>query len=185
MITTTIDEAFAQFRRYAWRLEVLDTYLVEGEQDRLDAFRRGEPMPPPATDDWQQLIRAAIDRGAHMSRVRLVGHPVTDYTRWEFAAYPENIRYGEDVQVVDRSWLDASWNTAADVWLFDDELAFQHCYDPDGRWLRCEPIEDVPAMVEMRRRISQFAVPLAAYGLTDLHATPAGPLSLPARTGEK
>lgn len=121
---TTLAEAFKSFQHSAWRLEARDTYLVSEYDDQLEAFLAGRPMPPRA-DGWTQLVQAAIARGARIGRIRLVGHPISDYTRFEFALYPENVQFGEDVRIVDRTWLDDSWVAAPDVWLFDDQLAFR------------------------------------------------------------
>ncbi len=162
---TTLAEAFESFERSAWRLEARDIYLVHEYDDALDAFLSGRPMPPRA-DGWAEVVRAATKRGATMSRIRLVGHPITDYTRFEFAMYVQNVEFGEDVRIVDRSWLDDSWATAPDVWLFDDRLAFRQIYSDKGEYLGAERTS-VDPVVEMRQSLSSKAVGLPDFQLTD------------------
>lgn len=163
---TTLAEAFEEYQHSAWRLEARDTYQVAEYDDQLDAFLADRPMPPRA-DGWAEVLQAATARGARISRVRLVGHPVTDYTRFEFALYPENVQFGEDVRVVDRTWLDGSWTAAPDVWLFDDRLAFRQQYSEKGAYLGAEQIDAGPVL-EMRQLLSTYAVPLVEYRLTEI-----------------
>lgn len=165
---TTLAEAFESFQHSAWRLEARDTYLVAEYDDQLEAFLAGRPLPP-RVDGWAEVVQAATARGARIGRTRLVGHPLTDYTRFEFALYPENVEFGEDVRIVDRTWLDTSWAAAPDVWLFDDDLAFRQQYSDAGAYLGAEQI-DVGPVVELRRLLSTYAVPLAEYQLTETPA---------------
>lgn len=165
---TTLAEAFEAFEQSAWRLEARDTYLVPEYDEALAAFLAGRPLPP-RTDGWADVVRIAARRGARVSRIRLVGHPITDYTRFEFALYPENVKFGEDVRIVDRTWLDGSWAAAPDAWLFDDRLAFRQVYSDAGEYLGAEQIA-AESVSEMRRLLSSYAVPLAEYRLTEVPA---------------
>jgi Family of unknown function (DUF6879) len=165
---TTLAEAFESFQHSAWRLEARDTYLIAEYDDQLKAFLAGQPMPPRA-DGWAEVVQAATTRGARIGRIRLVGHPITDYTRFEFALYTENVQFGEDVRIVDRTWLDGSWATAPDVWLFDDQLAFRQQYSDEGAYLGAERIDAGPVR-EMRQVLSTYAVPVAEYRLTEVLA---------------
>lgn len=167
-MTKTLPDAFATFERTAWRLEGRDTYRVADYDDALAAFLAGRPMPP-RTDGWAEVVQSAVARSARISRTRLVGHPITDYTRFEFTLYPENVAWGEDIQVVDRTWLDASWAAAPDVWLFDDQVAFHQQYTDLGEYLGAEEIDPGP-VAAMRRLLSTYAVPLAEYRLSAIPA---------------
>lgn len=163
-----LPDAFSSFRHSAWRLEARDTYLVPEYDDQLNAFLTGRPLPPRA-DGWADVVQAAAARGARIGRVRLVGRPISDYTRFEFALYPENVQFGENVRIVDRSWLDGSWSVAPDVWLFDDHIAFRQRYSEDGAYLGAEEIDPAPVL-EVQRTLLTHAVPLAEYHLTEVPA---------------
>lgn len=169
---TTLAEAFESFRHSAWRLEVRDTYRVAEYDDQFAAFLAGRPLPP-RRDGWGDVVRAATSRGARIGRVRLVGHPITDFTRYEFVLYPENVEFGEEVRIVDRAWLDDSWAAAPDVWLFDDRVAFRQRYTEDGGYLGAEQIHAGP-VIEMRQRLLTYAVSLAEYRLSDTPAPTPG-----------
>src|SRR5713101_3658429 len=90
---------FEVFERYAFRLEARDQYTVGEEEERLKAGRGGRDLPPrtPENDPWLALVARATSEGRTIERVRVVGRPVTRYTRFEFAVYPENIAAGERI----------------------------------------------------------------------------------------
>lgn len=159
-------EALRTFERFAWRLEARDHYVVPEYDAQIRAFEAGEPMPARA-DGWEDVVGSATARGARIGRVRLVGRPITAYTRWEFAVYADNVELGEDVQVVDRAGLDASWDAAPDAWLFDDHLAFRQRYSEDGAYLGVEQVDAEPVR-EMRDLLAARAVPLHKFRLTDI-----------------
>lgn len=173
---TSLADMFDQFRRDAWRLEARDTYSVAGEETRIEEFLHTGTVPRKTVENngWIATVAAARARDAYIGRVRLVGHPITTYTRFEFAAYPDNLAAGEDVQVVDRAWLDDSWQQAPDFWIFDSTTVFVQNYDHNGAYLGAEQAEDVEPYIELREMISALAVPLADYQLADLPAPRSG-----------
>jgi hypothetical protein len=174
---TALVEAFASFETSAWRLEARDTYSVRVYDDALAAFLAGQSMPP-RTDGWAEVVAGARSRGAEIGRVRLIGHPITDYTRFEFALYPDNVAFGEDVRIVDRTWLHGSWAAAPDVWLFDDRQAFLLHYGDDGAFLGVDETDAVAAG-ELRDAVADYAVPLARYDLASPPTSPVAVASAP------
>lgn len=173
-----IAEAFASFTREAWRLEARDLYRVPEYDEQIAAWLAGQPMPP-RRDGWDAVLRDASGRGARISRTRLVGHPLTEYTRWEFELYRENVELGEDIRVVDREGLDDTWASASDVWLFDDQLAFRQDYDDDGTYRGAVEIDPAQALA-MRRALAPVAVPVTEYRLADDIPTPRPESTTPA-----
>ena len=161
--TDDLGRWFAEFRRYAWRLEVLDDYSGTDGDDEVEAYQRtGAVAPRRPEDAWRRTIEAARARGATIGRVRLVGHPLTDYTKFELAAYTDNVALGEDVRILDRRRLDESWDDAPDVWLFDDVAAFRMIYGDRGAFLGAEPVDPGP-IVHARALVEPLSVPLRDY----------------------
>ena len=82
---TNLGELLDGFHHYAWRLEALDTYDISDERDQFEQFLAGR-TPDPSDDDleWQARARAVVASGRSIGRVRVVGHPITDYTRPTF-----------------------------------------------------------------------------------------------------
>src|SRR5579859_572287 len=98
---------FERFERSAFRIEARDHYDVANERDEFAAFLEGRPLPPrsPESDRWLSLVAAHNAAGRLIERVRIVSQPLTDYTRYEFAAYRDNIAAGEKVRVLPRTAL--------------------------------------------------------------------------------
>jgi hypothetical protein len=98
-----LTELYTTFERTAWRLEARDDYAVPGDDEDFDAFLAGRPVPPRTVENswWLRTVADATCAGKRFRRVRLLSHPVTDYTRFELASYPENITAGEAVRILE------------------------------------------------------------------------------------
>lgn len=72
------------FGRSAFRLETLQQYEVASDGSDFGRYLAGEPGPSVERKrPWLERLRAERAKGLVRSRVRLVTHPVTDYTRYE------------------------------------------------------------------------------------------------------
>jgi hypothetical protein len=169
MTPDEFDALFERFHRSAFRLEARDEYNVPDEQEELAALPAGRELPPrtPENDPWLALVARATTAGRVIERVRMVGRPVTGYTRFEFAGYADNAAAGETIRVVDRAWLhdpDNSWAND-DFWLFDDQMAVAVRYDAQGRFLGAERTDDLVACLYARQRALTLSVDLADFHL--------------------
>ena len=110
-------------RSQAVRWEGLQIYRVSWEDDRVAAWRRGDPLPPNADVEASlRTIRQITESGRRIVRIRGIHEPVSEYTRYEIeVAYPSNAAAGEEVYVVD---LDAHPEFAAvgDFVIFDETM---------------------------------------------------------------
>lgn len=125
---------FHTYRRSAWRLEIPQAFSIPTEQDRIRAFRAGEPEPPHSAGyrEWYELTRSNVASGKTMGRVRVVRRPLSEYIRFQFAwGIPNNISAGEDIRILDVTDLDLSLPDH-DFWIFDDESVLRMDFDPDG-----------------------------------------------------
>lgn len=164
---TTLPELLDSFTSYAWRLEALDTYDIGDERGQFEDFLAGR-TPQPSQDDleWQERARKVVASGRSIGRVRMVGHPITDYTRFEWTAYPDNITAGEEVRVFDRTWPGGTDpRFKQDVWIFDDHVAAVMRYTSSGEVLEPTITEDVAPYLEMKRAALAGSVPFDAYTL--------------------
>ena len=160
---------FERFRRSAFRLEARDVYNIPDEQEGLAAFlsRQEVPHRTPRNDSWLALVARATAAGRSIVRVRVVGRPVTDYTRYEFAVYPQNVAAGERIRVVERSSVpgaDTAW-VNDDFWLFDDETVALVRYDEQGCFLGADRAIDLDAYLSARPRALALSLDLAAFTL--------------------
>ncbi|GAA4554783.1 MULTISPECIES: DUF6879 family protein [Pseudonocardia] len=170
MTPEDLDELYRTYEHTAFRLECRDTYAIPGEDPDFDDFLAGRPFAPrtPDDDDWLANVRHQVQAGKYFGRVRMLGHPVSDYTRFEMSTYPqENIPAGEEVRILDRRWLHAdndAW-THQDFWLFDDTIAVLQHYDDAGRFLGVSQAADPAPYVAIRRRALRLSVPYDQYRL--------------------
>jgi hypothetical protein len=169
-ITDVNDPAFGRLFsgiRSSWfRLETLQRYDVEYEREDLAAFLRGEPIDT-TPGPWQATLRDHVTSGRQLARVHVLEEPLSDYVRYELAAYVPNVEAGEDVRVI--AVRRGDWPEDVprhDFWLFDDERLWLMDYDPQGRFQATRRVDD-PAAVDQHRRWRDAAlaqsIPLADY----------------------
>ncbi|GIJ47561.1 hypothetical protein Val02_44470 [Virgisporangium aliadipatigenens] len=167
------DELMARYRDFtteAARLETLQTYVVPGDEERQEAFRQGRPLSfRPGKAASLELIAGAVATGKRIGRIHVVDRPLSDYVRYEFAAYDENIRAGESVLITDRAADPALASLTHDFVLFDGytdhALVVWYDYTPEGLLIGYrkgspEDIAVASAALELARR---HAVPLADF----------------------
>ncbi|MFD3516078.1 DUF6879 family protein [Streptomyces sp. NPDC058657] len=154
---------FETFERTAFRLETLDEYDVEEEREEIARFLAGEEMGP----DWDDnpWVRSLTDRGKQVGRVHVLRSPLTDYLRYELAAYPGNIKAGESIGIVDLADQDVTGLPDHDFWLFDDRDVFRMHYSPEGAFIGGEhlPPHRLSEYRAYRDRALAVAVPFADY----------------------
>lgn len=164
---TTLLDLLDGFTSYAWRLEALDTYDIGDEREQFNDFMAGRtPKSSPDDLEWQARARSVVASGRQIGRVRMVGHPITDYTRFEWAAYPDNIAAGETISVYDRAWPGGTDSRfAQDFWLFDDRIAAVMNYASDGQFLGITTTEDIEPYLKTKQLALSRSVPFDEYTL--------------------
>jgi hypothetical protein len=110
---------FTTFAHTAWRLETRDTFNVPYEREHLAKFLAGEPDDFDWISEWFDTMRAASAQGKRVERVRVVGEPHTDYTRWLLHVSQHNVEAGEDIRYLPRARMDELELPYADFWVFD------------------------------------------------------------------
>ena len=102
-----------------------DRFLAAGQLDR-----------PPG--EWQHMIRRHTNAGRRLQRVHVVVEPLTDYLRYELAAYMQNSEAGEDIRLIPVRGDDwpAELPQGDDFWLFDDADVWDMHYDSEGQFLK-------------------------------------------------
>lgn len=154
---------FETFERTAFRLETLAVYDVEDEQQEFEDFLSGKPMPPEWADNpW---VRSMTDLGKQVARVHVLRSPLSDYLRFELAAYPGNIKAGESIGIIDLAQREVAGIPDHDFWLFDDAEAYRMHYTEAGQFIGAELLAD-DRLDEYRRyrdAALTHAVPFSEY----------------------
>lgn len=153
---------------HSWfRLETLQAYAVDYERAEYEQFLRDGRFDRPQ-GDWQDMIARHRQAGRHLDRVHVVVEPLTDYLRYELAAYRQNNAAGEDIGLipVTGSTWPAELPEGTDFWLFDNAEVWDMHYDPDGRFLRATRSSSDRHLADCRRwrdEALERSMPLAQY----------------------
>ncbi len=157
-IATIAERATVRFR-----LECLPQYLVPQETDDLAAWRRGEwTLPTPETSSWLAHIRDTTVSGVCWNRVRIIDHPLAEYSEYELYGYQANAAAGEEIAIADRAWNPALQRCEQDFWLFD-ETPVRMVYDHAGRFLRADVASDPNPYRELRDLALHSSISLPDY----------------------
>jgi hypothetical protein len=157
------DAAFDGFTTSVWRLEALQRYTVDEEQERIQAWREGAPRPERSvrTSPWLRRIAVSTAAGKRWGRVHVVTHPLSEYVRYELGGYVESAATGEEIGIADQAAHPGLASAGPDFWLFDEEtpgeFAILMDYDEDGRWLGAERTSD-PGTLARCRQVKALAL---------------------------
>jgi hypothetical protein len=160
----TLGDLFDQFTSTVFRLEARQQYLVEQEDEALQRFLRGEPRPERSlrTMAWMRQIATSTMAGRRWQRVRLISHPLTNYTRFELFGLLGNSACGDDTRfaVLDEH-PELAELVAQDYWLFDHDtpspVAGLMRYDDAGHFLGADVSTD-PTVIDRCKRWRELAL---------------------------
>ena len=140
------DAHFSAYRRTALHLEMRDIYATDIERSRFQTWMRGEPLDPKAEAEWWQpwfdIMKANVEAGKTLRRLRIVSEPVTDYIRFEWLDAFNLVKAGEDVRWLPRRRASRLLLPGNDYWLFDDETVIFTHFSGDGHVLDHELTTD-------------------------------------------
>lgn len=154
---------FDAYEQTGFRLETLSEYDVAEEREEIARFLAGEDMGPEWADNpW---VRSMTDKGKQVSRVHVLTSPLTDYLRYELAAYPGNIKAGESIGIIDLAEQTVAGLPDHDFWLFDDRQVYRMHYTEKGAFIGAEllPPDKLSAYRGYRDVALRHAVPFAEY----------------------
>lgn len=146
------------FTRSAFRLETLQAYEVASDGSDYKRYLDGEPTwTPERKQPWLDHLAAERANGLLRSRIRVVRHPVSDYTRYECEwGYVPNVAAGETVRVYDMGASAPVDRTLADWWFVvdrdgDSHAALMH-YAEDGSFLGAGEVREADRRCALAKR---------------------------------
>jgi hypothetical protein len=156
---------FNSFEREAFRLETLPVYGVTSEDEMLAKFLATGELDVDEDDDYYVRVRGYRRSGRWIGRVHVISRPLTDYLRFELAAYRYNVSAGEDVRILDVTDQPNPGLPNQDFWMFDETNVVRMDYEPDGTQIGRELLEGIdPApYVAWKHLAMEHAVPYLAY----------------------
>lgn len=158
------EQRIQEATRLVFRFEALQHYEGSGEDAWMEAFHRGDRVPPPepAQDEWEAMIRARTAAGVTFQRVHVVVEPLTPYMCFELSwAYPPNARAGERIRIADgtRAWPPGVPHR--DFWLLDSQR-YDAEYELDGTWKGVRAVDTGPAHAWHAAAVAE-SIPLRDY----------------------
>jgi hypothetical protein len=125
-----------------FRSETLAEYLIPEERPAFAAWKRGDSFEwPHEVQEFVEATRADVERGVRHVRVRAVPSSLTDYIRFEFAFYPELIKAGMEIRVIEGGLAEKA-AAFGDFYLFDGRRAAKLLYDSFGGWQGEEELDE-------------------------------------------
>ena len=172
MTPAEFDACFDRFKESVWRLETLQRYTIDEEEERIRAWREGEPRPERSvrTSPWLRRVAVSTADGKEWGRVHVVEHPLSEYLRYQIAGYIESAAAGEEIRIADKSADPALADIGPDFWLFDGDspeaFAILMRYDEAGHWLGADYTTDPETLGRCRQAQAvalRHSVPLNVY----------------------
>lgn len=165
-----LEQYFETFTREAFRLELLDQYLVPEEEEEYKRFLLGELFPRiTEEDEWLSLIRHLQSTGKEVKRVHVVPPQLTPYLKFEIEwGYAYSARAGELIYLItahEFSRLHPARLDIKDFWLFDESACIELHYGQNGKFQGFhEVVKDrVPDYTHLKRRLTERAQPLREF----------------------
>lgn len=162
-------EVFDQFKRSAFRLELLPAYSVDSDGADYQRWVAGEPEPTwERKNPWLAELREDTAAGRLHSRVKVMSTQPTDYERYAAEwGYELNAQAGEDIGILDLATrrLPEELEGLHDFWIFDSATVLVMHYDHDGRLLGGElaPPCELPRYLAAQNAAQAAAEPFAAW----------------------
>lgn len=154
--------------RSAFRLECLDRYQVDADQDNVSRYLTGQSGPSWAQgDDWMDYLAAEEAQGIRRYRVHVLASPLSDYLKYECEwGYVYTTAAGEEVSIIDTSETPRPAGLPdEEFWLYDDRYVVVVDYDDQGRFIDARPLpeSETPRYRGYRDLAMSAAVPFAAW----------------------
>lgn len=153
----TITELIQATKRSVFRVELLQSYSWSDEAHRLAEWRATGTVTPDSSAQWERLA-AQVARGVSNTLLHVIDLPLTEYLRYEFAAYQaDNLPAGQDVRIALRDSHPALAAQTEEFALYDDVLVWFRYNNETGVKLGWERDDD-PASLESCTRFRDLAM---------------------------
>jgi hypothetical protein len=166
-ILRPVMEHLRSFEESVFRLEALDQYTSDAEDEAMRRYFAGEALAPKPQNEYYELVRAARAAGKPWRRVHAVT-AATPYLRFEIDVYySQNEAAGEEIGILEHPDLAEVFGAPPpDFWLFDDSTVIDMQYDETGRIAATHLVDDPAAVgryLQLRDTALRHAVPLRDY----------------------
>ncbi|XIE81804.1 DUF6879 family protein [Streptomyces sp. SBR177] len=142
----TFRRLFETFKHTAWRLETRRGYASDRQDPDFQAFLATGSSPCDFTEPWFVNIRAQVDAGKTVGRVRVADRPPTTEQLFLLDYARHNAASGEDIRYLWRE--DAADLPAEDFWIFDSRIVALLHFDDEDNMTNIELITEPARVVQ-------------------------------------
>jgi hypothetical protein len=135
------------FRHTAWRLESRRGYASDRSGAGYQRWARGEDPQTNPDRPWCANIRAQVEAGKRIERVRIHDEPETPGQAYLRAVGWANVHAGEDIRYLPRTVAGELELPDRDFWLFDSRFLLELHFDDQDEYLGAELIDDLPSVL--------------------------------------
>lgn len=165
-----IEVLLNNFKKQAFRLELLDIYNVEGEWEVFQQFSEGKHVDYPGNQEFCDEIKNHVNQGKSVVRVHVVPEVLTDYLNFEIKiGYLPQIDAGAKIFILERTKFDKLFlfpNPINDFWMFDNQKVLEFIYDQEGHFLKENLIEEQnrrDQYLTLKEKVLTVATPLTDW----------------------
>lgn len=151
------------------RIETLDRYDVDSDEDDYRRYTMGEAQPAsPYREPWYNRLRDEAAQGKTRRRVWVGRTPLGTYPRYEMEwGFAYNVRAGEDIRILDVSAHPAGEEIlrVGDFYVADGTHVARHLYDDQRRVLGSAAVgaDAATAYVALAEAAWQMATPFEQW----------------------
>jgi hypothetical protein len=134
-----------------FRLQLLNVYCVEEEQQAFALYKEGKPIDLDKIsgfDEWLSGIERKVKSGVKITNVNVVDLPLSEYMRFLLLFFLKTSEKGKEDMLVERKSIQNMLAGATDFWMFDRRAVIAMRYDEEGHFLGMEKATTDPGIVQ-------------------------------------
>lgn len=140
---------FDKFKHEAFRIELMQQYLVDGEKDLYEKSKQSILKDSEFLkyhNDWLKFLERCKKSKKSVLRVHAIKKPYSSYLKFEIDySYKYNLKYGETIKllIIDNEFevFLNKYEYIGDFWLFDNKDCIFLKYDRNGTFLGVQKIK--------------------------------------------
>ena len=135
----SFEELWSEAKEEIFRLELLNTYLVDYEAETFNKYKKGlkvSGLEIPGFDKWLRDIEQKTKNGVKVLDLQVLDLPMSDYLKFGIscASFLAEEK-GEKFMFIERKNVSELIKGIEDFWLFDSKIVLPMNYDKDGRFI--------------------------------------------------
>ncbi len=165
------DEIWKNTRHEIFRLELLNTYLVDYEKEPFERYKRREKfnaLEYPDFIEWLSNIEQKVKESVRIIDIQVLDLPMSEYLKFGistgsiFAA-----EKGEEFLFIERDKVKDLIFGFQDYWMFDSKIIISMDYDSEGRFIKKEyPIvrdKNLSKYIDLKNELLKVAIPMNKF----------------------